>query len=967
MPDPALTPTALRHYRNGEIAHENSKHERAKAEFEAALALAPKSPSVHYELGRLASEEGKFKSAETYLRKALQLDPTLYAAWDWLTMIKSSSTSPQTLASELDEAIEVAGDNPEAWLLYFARGRVRERLGDFEGALEDYAQGNRLPAEAGSYSQELQTAYTHNLIKHLNHTFVTRRIPPVPNSPRPIFICGMPRSGTTLVETILAAHPEVQPGGEINYIHEFLFSKLSATGPHLSGNWLSTRTDAELATVAMDWYRQFSGAATGHRWITDKTPVNFTLLGLIHVCFPDSPIVHVYRDARDTCLSCFATPFAQANSFSRTLADIEQYYRLYKRLMQHWKDILGSKRIIEVEYEKLVREPESEIKRLLAGIDLTWNDRCLTFHKAEHPIRTPSVAQVRSPIYTNSIGRWQRFEKHLPPLFADLEAPLITSQEPPAAISRTLPEAQSLSTESVDSLLNRARSLRASGKQAQALACFERAHQIDPDNLEALVSLANALLEINRGREIISEVEHTATAQKTDWNLWMLLGECREQIGSNKGALEAYTKACQHAPAGEMMPHLTLAKLAHKVSDDTLAKTEFEATLSIDPASTDALLGLAYLASEHGDFEMAETHLRQAIALEPDLHPAWYRLSALCRDTDAQALTNELEAVAEHAGDAESAWLLHFALGRMYETLGRHDQAFAEYASGNRLSNATSMYSRAARKNYTHNIITNLDEEFANRRIATGKAPEPGVIFICGMPRSGTSMVEAMLAAHPRVDAGGEQRFIHDHLFQALGGTQDKTGEWLRHKSDDELRDIAHQWHARLSETAGSGAFVTDKMPGNYSLLGLIHVCFPDAPIIHVRRDPRDTCLSCFATPFSEGNAFSADLADAGHYYRLYERLMQHWRETLGPGRIIEVEYEKLVREPETEIRRLLEAVGLDWDERCLEFHNAGHTVRTASFAQVRRPLYSNSIGRWHRFEKHLDPLIKELKAPLVP
>ncbi|MGH8225243.1 MAG: tetratricopeptide repeat-containing sulfotransferase family protein, partial [Gammaproteobacteria bacterium] len=375
-------------------------------------------------------------------------------------------------------------------------------------------------------------------------------------------------------------------------------------------------------------------------------------------------------------------------------------------------------------------------------------------------------------------------------------------------------------------------------------------------------------------------------------------------------------------------------------------------------------LGLANLASQAGDFEEAERLLRHALALDPDLYGAWDLLSTIRSGPRSAALAGELDAVAERAGDNPAAFLLHFARGRVRERLGDYDAAFAAYEMGNRIRIGKQPYSRTGQVAFTRNILEHLNESFVSRDIA-GALPDPGIIFICGMHRSGTTLVETILASHPEVSPGGEMIFVQDWLRREQGRAKaDHTGNWLREAPDALLTQLARDWREHLITPKAGRARITDKLPGNYPILGLLHLCFPTAPIVHVRRDARDNCFSCFATVFASGYAFSSALESMGHFYRLYECFMRHWRQTLGAERIIEIEYEKLVHNPESEVRRLLAAVGLDWDARCLDFHRTARNVHTPSVYQVRQPLYTSSIGRWRRFEHHLGPLIAELEGP---
>ncbi|MGH8270877.1 MAG: sulfotransferase family protein, partial [Gammaproteobacteria bacterium] len=224
-----------------------------------------------------------------------------------------------------------------------------------------------------------------------------------------------------------------------------------------------------------------------------------------------------------------------------------------------------------------------------------------------------------------------------------------------------------------------------------------------------------------------------------------------------------------------------------------------------------------------------------------------------------------------------------------------------------------------------------------------------------------TTLVEAIVGAHPDVTAGGEMHFLYDWLQRDMGPAPDQMAPaWLAQANDATLARLAQDWRAHLDKVGKGKQRVTDKFPFNFLLLGLIAVVFPDADIVHVRRDPRDTCVSCYTTALA-GRGLPARLGELGAYYREYETLMEHWRSVLGRERIIEVEYEQLVRNTEPAARKLLAALGLDWRPECLSFHESRETIATASLYQVRQPVYSSSIGKWQRFEPHLLTLLEAL------
>jgi hypothetical protein len=231
------------------------------------------------------------------------------------------------------------------------------------------------------------------------------------------------------------------------------------------------------------------------------------------------------------------------------------------------------------------------------------------------------------------------------------------------------------------------------------------------------------------------------------------------------------------------------------------------------------------------------------------------------------------------------------------------------------------------------------------------------------MMRSGSTLIEQILASHPQVSGGGELEII-PAIVRYLKGRPSGPAtypEFVASMTADDFRKVGDRYLAEIEPLAKQATHVTDKMPVNFMYAGLIHLALPNAIIIHTVRDPVDTCLSCFSKLFGDPQNHTYDLAELGRYYRHYEMLMNHWRSVL-PGRILDVRYEDVVGDLEGQARRMLEHCGLDWDTRCLNFHRTERPIRTLSFAQVRRPLYRDAVGRWHAYRDFLGPLLAELK-----
>ncbi len=527
----------------------------------------------------------------------------------------------------------------------------------------------------------------------------------------------------------------------------------------------------------------------------------------------------------------------------------------------------------------------------------------------------------------------------------------------------SLRRAQALKPDDPGFLLNFGRILYEQGDFVHSVICLERARKLRPGDPNGLLLLAQALVAVERGGEVLAELEQLGSGRKIDWQFKMLIGECRDQAGDRGGAITAYDEAARIAPPGQTAPLLHKANAAMKAGNTLAAKAGFETALSRDANCAGAYLGLANLATEAGDFDKADTLARKAVKLNPRTYEAWALLVARTDAATSPDFLKELEQAARETAQDPESWPLHFARGRLLEKLQDYNGAFAAFQQGNRMQSLSHPYSRKHQESYVRSLMEGMNEAFVDRQAEIG-VNDPGIIFICGMPRSGTTLVESIIAAHPSVAAGGEMRWVHDRLRQSIGmkGIND-TGRWLSQCSDDTLRELARDWSQVIREKAGDYPRLTDKMPGNYHHLGLIHACFPESPIIYVHRDARDNGLSCFTTAFYEGHGFSNELDTIGHYYLLHQQLMKHWEKVLGSERIIRVEYEALIESPETEIRRLLEAVNLPWDPACLDFHHKRRRVSTASVYQVRQPLYRSSIGRWRAYEQHLEPLLLALAA----
>jgi tetratricopeptide (TPR) repeat protein len=467
--------------------------------------------------------------------------------------------------------------------------------------------------------------------------------------------------------------------------------------------------------------------------------------------------------------------------------------------------------------------------------------------------------------------------------------------------------------------------LQHQGKHREALELHQRALKIDPKYAPAHHNLGNALLG----------------------------------VGEFVAARESFERAIEIAP--RLAPSYNGRGVAfHRLGDLDSAIAAFREALSHNPNFGEAANNLGVTLRERGDMEEAIRWLEHAIACEPkngrylrhlvDSVPVGAASPLVARTVALASIANELA--------SESRIEALFAHGKVMLDLGRVDEAFASLDKANALKRHSIPYDETGTLRGFEQLTRTFTRELFDAVRGCGN-PSNRPIFIVGMPRSGTTLVETMLAAHPSVRGGGElttmeQSIAHMppiHASSTIG----------------EMRAALHAFGTRyLDETAGragDAAHLTDKMPFNFRFVPMIHMTMPNARVIHIQRNPLDVALSCYATYFVDNVPFSYDLHELGRYYRGYEKLMAAWRAVLPSDAMLEISYEELVAGFEAHAKRILAYCNLEWDPNVLEFHRFRHPVRSASQSQVRRPLYASSVGRAERSRAHLQPFLDALNG----
>ncbi len=406
-----------------------------------------------------------------------------------------------------------------------------------------------------------------------------------------------------------------------------------------------------------------------------------------------------------------------------------------------------------------------------------------------------------------------------------------------------------------------------------------------------------------------------------------------------------------------------LGAACQAMQDIDAAAEHYRRACDLDADNHDAAVGLANIAF------MRRDHTNTAAILEPLLNAAVPPVSAVilfgqyASQAGEQTRAIRLLQATLARGDIATPQraMLCFALGKLYDDLQDYASAFAQYQQGNALSGV--VYDAVQAEHYFSGIQRIFTRDYIAERQCHAAAGER-LVFIVGMPRSGTSLVEQVLAAHHEVYGAGELALLGNlvHAVPAEHGLGSAFPQDYQQVNAQVLSAIAEGYLQHIEQLNTTAALVTDKMPGNFHYLGIINALFPRARIIHCSRDPLDTCLSCYFQQFSGHYPFAYDLAHLGHYYGCYQRLMQHWRQTLSVP-IFELRYEALVTDSESTMRSLIEFLGLPWSERCREFHESERVITTASSQQASRRLYKSSLQRWKHYEEFLGSLRSALNG----
>ncbi len=1015
---------------------------------EALIGEAPANARFRCVYAQALHFAGRREESAREFRACLKLQPGMGAAYWGLAELRGNFLSADDISAMRQYLSEPREDLSDTLLMQYARGEALERVGDYSGSFAAYEGGAALlRAIASSKGEIYDTARDAEKVRRRRAAFTRSMLDafparPATSDPIPLFVLGMPRAGSTLVEQILASHSLVEATMELPVlgavVRDLGRSRLLVE-PDAYPECVAQLGAAELAALGK---RYIDEAAAYRRlkrpYFVDKKPWNWLEAGLIHLILPHAKIIDVRREPMAACFAMYKHMLADDGTFPYELNDLAHCYMQYAALMSHYDAVMPG-RIHFLSYERLVEDTEGEIRRMLDYCGLPFEDACVRFWETSRAITTPSAEQVRRPIFREGLQQWRNFEQWL----GALKEALKQAEAEAAAISQPVGYESALT-------------LSAMGMYETAIEELRAVTEETPANPDAWRNLSELLRWA--GEDGAADKAEDAARQWTDRSPnWIAARDARKssEIESaeqrlaerffgmdREGEMEMLREHLLEHPTDAAATHL-LSRLEWENDNQSEARALLERTLQLAPFHHRARAELALMFMRRNSFapalEQAQILVRQmpadanyraiysdtlqcvgefasALAVTEELlrdHPRharfWYGYGLLLhyvgrRDESARAFRSCLEisptmgeawwGLADLKGryltetdipvmrsslsvqtlDSSDRMYLYYALAHTLERAGDYAASFAAYQQGARLfrgfflarAEAYDEEEFVARVRNTKRVYSaaNLAERLAPPEASVAETP----IFIVGMPRAGSTLVEQILASHSQVEATRELPTMTD-LIRDLNRSRravasDAYPDCVLEMTPEQLASLGEKYlcDARPYRKSDRPIFV-DKRPWNWLEAGLIRLILPQAKIIDIRREPMAACFSMFKQVLTNGADFTYDLHDLGRYYTEYVGLMEHWRSVMPDG-IHFVQYERLVENTEAEIRRLLEFCGLPFEENCLRFWETERAISTPSAEQVRRPIFRDAIEQWRNYEPWLGPLKDALAQP---
>lgn len=511
---------------------------------------------------------------------------------------------------------------------------------------------------------------------------------------------------------------------------------------------------------------------------------------------------------------------------------------------------------------------------------------------------------------------------------------------------------------------NMGTTLRDMDRPDEAELAFHRAIAIRPNYVEATNNLASLLIAQKRYDDVLRTLGDLLKLAPKDPKTLVNVARAQLLRASPLQAERAVKAVLADHP--DQIDALNLyGQICHELDRYDESLKSFERVLALDPGNLEALNFYGVVLKSVGRLDDARATFIKALEIQPRALGAYSNVVDLEKFSPDNPLFVAMRQILERAKDPEHERFMatHFALGKAYEDMGEYETALKHYAIGARQKRAQLTYNQTETFQFFDEIRATFTREYFSNPPFEGR-PSALPIFIIGMPRSGSTLTEQIISSHPNVFGAGEIKT----LSASIGALRYKFPSLPKYPAmaksmrPTQFAAIADAYLQSISAQAKDALRVTDKLLTNFFFVGLIHVLFPNAKIVHTIRNPVDCCLSSYTKLFKDDMPHSYDFGELGRYYGKYHALMAHWREVLPEGVMLDVPYEGVVRDPETKAREIIAFCGLDWDDRCLKFHESVRPVKTASVSQVRQPLYQSSVERWRRYGSGLDPLVDALR-----
>lgn len=494
----------------------------------------------------------------------------------------------------------------------------------------------------------------------------------------------------------------------------------------------------------------------------------------------------------------------------------------------------------------------------------------------------------------------------------------------------------------------------------KAMEAFEQSIAIMPEFLRGHLGIANTLRDQKKYKEAISRFRLALAINPTFAPAYHYLGLTFVDQERLKEAIPLLRKAVSLRPV-YVEAQLSLANALEMAGQSEEALTIYRSILEKIPKHVGIHNNVGNILKNLGRIDEAIVHYEKALEIDPDHVSAYYNLSRARVGSEPEDLKRMEKMVNDPRLNNDQQCSLHFTMGKIYDDLGEYEKAFNHFKQGNDKDTRDKPFDPRQHSFAVDRLMNTFNQEFFPGRKGFGSESTLPV-FVLGMPRSGTTLVEQTLASHPRVFGAGEL----NNIGQIVSSLPSIQGRLAGYPECATLIDavtacqLGEEYVSYLRTVGGQTERVTDKMPGNFLNLGFITLLLPNAKIIHCHREPLDTCLSCYFQHFTQVMPFSRNLTFLGSYYRDYTRIMAHWHKVL-PLPILDVRYEDMVADHEGMSRKIVEFIGLEWDDACLDFHKTDRAVKTASNWQVRQPVYTSSVARWRHYDKLIGPLREAL------